>query len=84
MAGDEAITFMQFIEKIAKSGHNWGEVVDFCNDAVGDPQWGHVTSITTMKEKIREKGWRPDDRNIGEAAMNTWYAFKGLRRTSER
>ena len=84
MAEDEKISFTEFIAKIAKSGHKWGEVSDFCEDAVGDSQWENVTSIATMKEIIRRNGWSPTDRYIGEAAMNTWYAFKGLKRTSER
>ena len=53
-------------------------------NAHDDPQWEVVTSVETMIERIRTNGWTPTDRNAGEAAMNTWYAFKGLKRTSER
>lgn len=64
--------------------HKWPEVTDFCLDAHDDPQWEVVISVETMIERIRTNGWTPTDRNAGEAAMNTWYAFKGLKRTSER
>ena len=66
------------------SVHKWPEVTDFCMDAYDDPQWEVVTSVKTMKARITINGWTPTDRNVGEAAMNTWYAFKGLKRTSER
>ena len=53
-------------------------------NAYDDPQWEVVTSVASMRARIQINGWSATDRNAGEAAMNTWYAFKGLKRTSER
>lgn len=64
--------------------HKWPEVTDFCMNAYDDPQWEVVTSVASMRARIQINGWSATDRNAGEAAMNTWYAFKGLKRTSER
>ena len=64
--------------------HKWPEVTDFCMDAVDDPQWEVVSSEASLKERIAINGWSTTDRHAGEAAMNTWYAFKNLKRTSER
>ena len=66
------------------SVHKWPEVTDFCMDAVNDPQWKVVTSVASMKVRIAINGWSATDSHAGEAAMNTWYAFKNLKRTSER
>ena len=76
--------FVPFMYRVVRDGHHWGEVEDFCGDAHDDPYWEHAHSVASMKELIRAKGWSITDRNVGEAAMNTWYAYKGLRRVSER
>ena len=88
--------FTEFIAEVARlqkeheqngywgSAHEWPEVTEFCKDAHNDPQWEVVTSFELMKERIKSNGWSTTDRGPGEAAMNTWYAFKGLKRTSER
>ena len=78
-AGD----FTIFMKKVIAEGHQWGEVLDFCNDAHDDPIWELVTSIESMEAMIRAKGWTPADGYIGEAAMNTWYAFRGMKRMGE-
>lgn len=84
MSGVSPKSFVEFIAEVAKEGHVWPEVEDFAEDADGDAQWEGMTSVASMKAQISKNGWAPTDRNIGEAAMNTWYAFKGLRRTSDR
>ena len=84
----KGISFTEYIAEVAHAGdHKWPEVIDFCIDAINDPQWEEVTSVASMKKKIHEHGWGITDNEycpVGEAAMNTWYAFKGLKRTSER
>ena len=77
--------FIDYMAEVVREGrHQWPEVTDFCQDAKGDPQWKDVTSVTSMKARITINGWSSTDGNVGEAAMNTWYAFKGLKRMSER
>ena len=77
--------FTDFIAAVVHEGrHRWPEVLDFCRDAKGDPQWKDVTSVTSMKARIETNGWSLADRDVGVAALNTWYAFKGEKRISER
>jgi len=71
-------------KEFRNSVHKWPEVTDFCMEAVDDPQWEVATSIASMRAIIAINGWSATDSYIGEAAMNTWYAFKNLKRTSER
>jgi len=37
-----------------------------------------------MKARIETNGWSLADKDVGVAALNTWYAFKGEKRISER
>ena len=90
------VEFRSYIRQVAKSQlehqengysgsfHSWPEVTDFCLEACSDPQWNEITTIHDMINQIRSNGWTINNHGKGEAAMNTWNAYKGLSRVSMR